>query len=656
MTQLVWKQWFRWVWVLACSGGWVAVRADEPAASQPKKGQVIEGIVVNHLGGGIVGAKVRLEALDASEDDSPLASAITGATGDIRIELPEHLEGTVRARVIKEGYATFVQEIDLSAENQIPWIDATLDGAGKVTGVVRDRLFNEPVKGALVACQTGGQNFNATTDGEGRYSFNSVGQGPVSMRVTANGFGLEQISFRMESDETEQDFELGPERKIELRLITDDEKPAADVTVEAIPLPTNGYVSAKSGADGRVALSGIPEAAEALILRLNGQRYIQMRGYDVRVDIAPEARAGDESHPPPTSMPAVRRELVVHVAATLKGKVTDAKTNQPIVGVRVIAGREFSSDAPMAWSSLDGSYELPGLPPGLTVVAYQHGQYATAIEELHLDMEQTATKDVALEEGQTLAGRVVDGNGEPVEQVHIAAEEWKGYSTLGLRAVTDKDGAFSFPNAPSGEIKFSFVKPGLGPPVEQNLTAGKDNYKIVLTTGEEEADNTPPTHRRTGKVEVGKLVPDMTLIALDGTTYKLSQLRGKYVFLDVWATWCGPCIGEVPNVKALHEAMEKRSDFVLIGISLDTDREALKAAMQQRGIDWPQVFGPKSGAREAFEMLNGVAIPSTSLIGPDGTLLAQDLRGPGLTEAVKAAMKKAPASRPAAGAETGSEK
>ncbi len=85
---------------------------------------------------------------------------------------------------------------------------------------------------------------------------------------------------------------------------------------------------------------------------------------------------------------------------------------------------------------------------------------------------------------------------------------------------------------------------------------------------------------------------------------------------------------------------------MLIGVSLDTDREALKAAVQQHGIDWPQVFGPKSGAREAFEMLSGVAIPCTSLIGPDGTLLAQDLRGAGLTDAVKVAMSKAPASKP----------
>jgi thiol-disulfide isomerase/thioredoxin len=130
-------------------------------------------------------------------------------------------------------------------------------------------------------------------------------------------------------------------------------------------------------------------------------------------------------------------------------------------------------------------------------------------------------------------------------------------------------------------------------------------------------------------------VPDLTLTATDGTQFKLSNLRGKYVFLDCWASWCGPCVGEIPNVKALREATKNRPDFVMIGVSLDTNKSAFSAALARYSMDWPQAFGPKSGAQEAFDVLDGFGIPYTCLIGPDGKLLAQHLRGPGLDKQVQ---------------------
>jgi hypothetical protein len=385
-----------------------------PTDTAPAGGQVIEGIAVNHLGAGIAGAVVRIEGLDAGEDDAPLATTTTGQTGDIRIVLPRRIEASVRARVVKEGFALLPRKYTYD-ESQPPWIDATLEGAAVLTGAVHDRLFGEPVKGAIVTCQTGGQSFSVTTDAEGRYRFNTslwAGRHPGDRQ----GFGVEQRSIRLLSNETEEDFDLGPERKIELRFVTDDEKPAADVRVEGVPLPMNGYVTTSTGPDGKVTLGGIPEGAETLILRLNGPRYIQMRGFDVRVDLAPES-TGDKDRPPPASMPAVRRELVVHVAAKLRGTITDAKTGEPIVGVRVIAVREFRSDAHHAWSSLDGSYELPGLPPGVNVHFLPARRVCHGHRRGSPRHGADGHQDVRMEAGQVLAGKVVVASGEPVEQV-----------------------------------------------------------------------------------------------------------------------------------------------------------------------------------------------------------------------------------------------
>lgn len=622
---------------LAASG----LRAQSTQPATTPSGPLIEGIVVNHLGAGIAGAAIRIEAVDAAEDAPPLGTGRTSATGDIRVQLDRPVSAVVRVRIKKEGFATFVQELDLSDETEQPWVDATLNGAATLTGIIRDRLLDEPIKGAKVICANGGQDFEAVTDGHGRYTFNTIAYGPATLTASARGFGIERLMIKVLADRAEADLQLGPERLVELRIITDEEKPAPDVFVEAVVQPGGEYITEKTGPDGRVALHGIGADADAVLLRLTGPRYIHMGDFEARVALHKPPAAPDA--PTPASLPAVRQELIVHLAGSIRGKVIDAAGGEPIIGVRVIAGREFQPNAPMAWTTLDGTYELTGLPPGLNVVSYQHNSFATSIQEVHLNQEQTATLDVLLKPGQPISGTVVDAAGKPVEQVFISADEWEGYSTLGLRGITDKEGRFSFSNAPNGQIGFVFVKPGYGRPVQHVLTAGKTDHRIELSAQAPE----PGEAASMGKIEVGKPVPDMTLVDINGTTYKLSELRGKYVFLDCWATWCGPCMGELPNVKALHEAMKERADFVLIGISLDTDRDELKRVTEAENMPWPQIFGPKSGAREAFESLSGVGIPFTCLIGPDGKLLAQELRGPQLTSQVKAIIAKQQASRPA---------
>jgi len=67
---------------------------------------------------------------------------------------------------------------------------------------------------------------------------------------------------------------------------------------------------------------------------------------------------------------------------------------------------------------------------------------------------------------------------------------------------------------------------------------------------------------------------------------------------------------ELPNVKALYEAMNKRADFVLIGVSLDTEKKDFEDAVSKKQITWPQVWGPESGGEETFEMLDGLGIPT----------------------------------------------
>jgi peroxiredoxin len=246
-----------------------------------------------------------------------------------------------------------------------------------------------------------------------------------------------------------------------------------------------------------------------------------------------------------------------------------------------------------------------------------------------------------MDSGVPLGGTVVDDQGLPVDQVRIVGDNWREYKTLGLRGVTGSDGKFSFPHVPAGEIEFMVVRPGYGVPKTVTLIAGRSDHKIILEGAAVPLTSGSAPYEET-KLKPGDLVPDLTVKTTDGATYRLSELHGKYVMLDCWASWCRPCMATVPDVKAVYEATKSRSDFVLIGISLDTDASAMKKACQDKGIAWPQAFGPKSGASEAFEALDGVGIPYICLIGPDGKLIAQHLRGPEMMKTVKAKLPPQP--------------
>ncbi len=114
-----------------------------------------------------------------------------------------------------------------------------------------------------------------------------------------------------------------------------------------------------------------------------------------------------------------------------------------------------------------------------------------------------------------------------------------------------------------------------------------------------------------------------------GEEIDLSKMNDKVVLVDFWATWCGPCVAEMPTVIAAYEKFHAKG-FEVIGISLDQDMEALDKFTKERGMPWPQYFDGK-GWENAIAGKYGISgIPATFLIGKDGKIVATDLRGPAL--------------------------
>ena len=144
---------------------------------------------------------------------------------------------------------------------------------------------------------------------------------------------------------------------------------------------------------------------------------------------------------------------------------------------------------------------------------------------------------------------------------------------------------------------------------------------------------------RLADFKVGSDMPDFKLPDKDGKDFVFSTLRGKYVLVDFWASWCGPCMREMPNVVKLYKEC-KGKNFEIVGISLDQKRDAWLNAVEKNKMKWIQVSDLKSWETLPVKLCNISAVPYTVLVDPEGKVIALDLRGEELIKKVKEVLKK----------------
>ncbi len=139
-------------------------------------------------------------------------------------------------------------------------------------------------------------------------------------------------------------------------------------------------------------------------------------------------------------------------------------------------------------------------------------------------------------------------------------------------------------------------------------------------------------------IAIGKPSIDFTQKDLNGKPVSLSSFRGKYVFIDFWASWCHPCREENPFVAKAYQKF-KTKGFEVLGVSLDGNREAWIKAMKEDNVEWKQVSNLMGFKDEVVSKYGITSIPRNFLIDPSGIIIAMDLRGPMLEEELSKILK-----------------
>jgi peroxiredoxin/protocatechuate 3,4-dioxygenase beta subunit len=138
-------------------------------------------------------------------------------------------------------------------------------------------------------------------------------------------------------------------------------------------------------------------------------------------------------------------------------------------------------------------------------------------------------------------------------------------------------------------------------------------------------------------LQVGDSAPDFKLKTSAGRELALADFRGKYLLLDFWASWCAPCVAEMPNLQSVQDEFSKDPRFAVIGVSVDERPNDAATMVKAMKLSWLQAFaGPESPVVTAY---GATSIPATVLIGPDGKILATELRGEKTRAAVAAALR-----------------
>ncbi len=234
-------------------------------------------------------------------------------------------------------------------------------------------------------------------------------------------------------------------------------------------------------------------------------------------------------------------------------------------------------------------------------------------------------------------------------QAYMKATKEHQESVRRFALVVDQNGQFRADDIPEGDYVIRIQ-------VYEATPAGSSNFEQELAVGSKEFTITPMPGGRSDDpldvgavslqaittLKVGDVAPAFAVPTLDGKQISLADFKGRYVLVDFWATWCAPCVAEIPGLKKLQDEVGADERFVMISLSLDETIDAAQAFVKKREMNWQNAYlGPWAKATVPNDY--GVrGIPAMFLVGPDGKIVARDLRADAALAQIKAALGAKP--------------
>lgn len=204
----------------------------------------------------------------------------------------------------------------------------------------------------------------------------------------------------------------------------------------------------------------------------------------------------------------------------------------------------------------------------------------------------------------------------------------------------DKEGKFAANELPPARYQLTALIPHANAPADRKERMSWALAKKDLNvTADTPTEMEPLTLRLVNVLTPGDLAPEWTANNYEGGEFKLSDFRGKVVLIDFWATWCGPCIAEMPNLASVYQDLGGEK-FEIIALSLDKSIEEPKKFLAQKKPAYTQGYLGQWNQSETTSRAYGVmGIPSIWLIDAEGKIIARDLRGEALRQAVQKALE-----------------
>ena len=580
---------------------------------------IVEGQITDALGQGHPGVQVTVHR--RRDDGSPgalLGTATTDEMGDFTVRVAKPVRGPVIVRLSASQYQPVVREFDLDPDDYPPFVGEELDGVLILVGRVVDALHDHPIAEAEVKLEIAYREWTATSNERGEFLLEGIVPGEGLLTVEAEGYGRERLAIPEMATQGDALVALKPERTLRLTVVDADPQPIAGVSVEAIDEARDDYRLGVTDAQGVCVLRGWHFDCEELLVKLQHEAYVSSAWFDRPVALTRTQTATDA-------------QLEMQRAGTITGQVRNQRTDSGISGARVLTGSEYSDSTPRDWADDDGHFRIIGVPAGPTVVTVHARGYAPELRVVEVAAGETAKLDLFLQPGQTLTGQVTDKDGKPLPHAQLLAGRWRDHQTLGLRAVADAEGRFVLADAPSDPFELT-VYIGSFEAGAQTVQAGAEPVALQVSA----------SARRVAEggqlIETGQPAPDFAVTTLGGRAMTLGELRGKVILLQFWATWCPPCVAEVPELVKIAKQFGNRPDFVQLGISLDHDEGALRKFMEANRVTWPQVYGEAGGAHQTADSYGVHAIPAILLIDRNGQIQRPPLDSEGLAEAIQAAL------------------